>query len=344
MTPFTKLLFGALSSVCVVSLVVACGSSDNSEFGDPDGPKFIGDDGSFGEASLDGGDLYANDPLPKFCALDGGGTLPPTPTGTDQCPSDKNKPGCGCDTVGQQAACWTGLRANRSLGVCKDGVTTCQQVSENTRAWGPCEGEVLPTPGAKGKAGCACFSEGRWAIKNLVPCFVTQGGSNLTYTYSSKLTDPATGAVTCNPIPQGNPPYPPLDPVWSPNTVKVDCAGHFKLCYAIKAGSYDTPNAADCTLTKVCTEGDYPKEDVETPFPDLPGWSSADTACAEKFKTTGGYGEMTVQGISILCDQVDDGSGNAYVFNRVKYCPATCLDNPSAPECKDCSSGGSGTF
>ena len=26
----------------------------------------------------------------------------------------------------------------------------------------------------------------------------------------------------------------------------------------------------------------------------------------------------------MLCDKVDDGAGNAFVFNRVKYCPSIC--------------------
>ena len=27
-------------------------------------------------------------------------------------------------------------------------------------------------------------------------------------------------------------------PVWTANTLQVDCAGHFKLCYELKAGKY----------------------------------------------------------------------------------------------------------
>ena len=345
MNPVSKLVFGLGAALSVVSLVVACGSSDGSEFGDGGGPTFIDQDGSFGEGGIDSGDLYANDPLPKYCLVDGGVGAPPLPTGTDQCPSDKNKPGCGCDTLGATAACWTGLRANRNLGQCKDGMTTCVQVSENTKAWGPCSDEVLPTVGAKGKAGCSCFSEGRWKITNLIPCFVNKAGSGTFYAYSAKQNP--DNSVTCGAIPSGDPPYPPADPDhWSTDTVSVDCAGHFKLCYEIKGGKYETPGATDCSLTKVCVEGDYPAEGQEVAFPNLPAWHSENTACAQVFRDVGGYGEMTVQGISVRCDNVDDGTGNAFVFNRVKYCPTKCENgaNPSDPDCANCQTGGSGQF
>ena len=55
---------------------------------------------------------------------------------------------------------------------------------------------------------------------------------------------------------------------------------------------------------------------------------------------------MTVKGESVLCDKVDDGAGNAFVFNRVKYCPSKCRDmaNAALPECMNCQQGGSGEF
>ena len=68
--------------------------------------------------------------------LDGGGRAPPPVERHRGVPDDKNKPGCGCDTVGATAACWTGLRVNRHNGVCKDGMTTCMQINENTKAVG----------------------------------------------------------------------------------------------------------------------------------------------------------------------------------------------------------------
>ncbi len=79
-------------------------------------------------------------------------------------------------------------------------------------------------------------------------------------------------------------------------------------------------------------------------MPDLPGWSSTSTSCATAFATTGGYGEMSVVGLSVLCDKVDDGSGNPYVFNRVQYCPLACNTTPTGPGCQGCGQGGSGGF
>jgi hypothetical protein len=55
---------------------------------------------------------------------------------------------------------------------------------------------------------------------------------------------------------------------------------------------------------------------------------------------------MTVQGESILCDKVDDGSGGSIVFNRVQYCPSKCEQAANAmdPECLNCKQDGSGVF
>lgn len=334
---------GAGSIVSLVMLVVACGTTD-STFGDgnPNGPSPFENDGSFGSNTADGGDPYANDPPPKWCGAAGQPT-PPTPGGTAECPDDKNKPGCGCNNVGDTAACWTGLRTNRGLGVCKDGVTKCVQKSENVREWGPCEGEVLPTSGAtKGAPACKCFSKGQWNIKNLVPCGIyTVGDEAHPYEYSAGTKSDGSFECTANTVPPTKPAG-----TWSENSLNVDCAGHFRLCYAIKAGDMKTASASDCTLAQVCTEADYIKENVEQNFPPLDSWASPDSACALKFSTTGGYGEMTVKGLSVRCDNVDDGAGNPFVFNRVQYCPSKCQkpENASAPECVNCKQDGSGQF
>jgi hypothetical protein len=124
----------------------------------------------------------------------------------------------------------------------------------------------------------------------------------------------------------------------------VDCAGKFKLCYAMKAGSFDAPKPTDCLVAETCTEGDYAKENVEQAFPELPAWVGADPACAKQFTEKGGYGEMSVVGQSVLCDKIDDGSGKAQVFNRVRYCELACNSNPSLPQCANCQQGGSGQF
>jgi len=342
---------GALVSLAFV--VPACGS-DSSEFGEgtPDSgggaPIGPGLGGGPDNKTPDGGDPYANDPPPRWCGP-AGQPEPPKPGGTADCPDDKNKPGCGCTVLGEKKPCWTGLRANRNLGVCKDGETTCTQINENVKAWGPCEGQVLPTSGVtKGKDACKCFSLGQWKIANLSPCTAQVNG---TYYSLSTVTDGngsnnrPVGEADCPKLPtSGVPPVPGSD--WSTDTLKVDCAGHFKLCYELKVGNFDAPTAADCSLAKVCVEADYLKEDVEQTFPNLGPWRSTDSACAQKWETTGGYGEMTVVGESVRCDKVDDGAGNAFVFNRVKYCPSLCREaaNAGLPECQGCQQGGSGEF
>lgn len=347
------LALGALGSITFV--IAACGSSSDSTFvdGADSGDPSFNTDGGLGNLKPDSGDLYANDPPPKYCVLAGQST-PPKPGGTAECPDDKNKPGCACDKLGEEAACWTGLRVNRKLGQCKDGKTKCIQVNENAKTWGPCEGEVLPTVGeTKGKAACKCFSLGQWKLANMSPCFIKYGApSSGTYAVSTVTdgkgsTPKPVGQADCPAIPAASAPPPPKPSSdWSTDTLKVDCAGHFRLCYELKAGTFETPKATDCSLTKVCVEADYLKEDVEQPFPPLPAWTSPNSACAAQWETSGGYGEMTVVGESVLCDKVDDGAGNAFVFNRVKYCPTTCAlpANAGKPECQSCQQGGSGTF
>jgi hypothetical protein len=344
-------VLGALTGVA--ALVVACGSEDESKFGDPaNNTQFGNDGGSFNnDSSSPQEDLYKNDPPPSYCGPDAGNPAFPVVTGTEECPDDKNKPGCFCDKPGQTAACWTGLRKNRNLGICKDGQTVCQQKSENTYAWGPCEGQVLPASGAtKGAEACKCFSVGQWNIKNLTPCIAqyTPGGGATEYTAVSTV-EKAPNTYGC--FDYTGPATKPAGD-WSTDTLKVDCAGTFKLKYRIRQGNFDAPNAAtDCILGEVeLPEAYYPTPNVEMPWPNLPSWIGTDGACAKKWddvSATGvspGYGEMIVKGESILCDKIDDGAGNDFIFNRIKYCPSTCQANPSTPECMACQTSGSGQF
>ena len=345
-----------LVSVLAVGSVAACGADNSSTFsdGNPDasiGPGGPGDDAGF---NLDAGpdvDPYKNDPPPQYCGPDGGPSTPPPVGGTLDCPSDKNKEGCDCSAagIGATADCWMGLRANRHLGICKDGQTTCIHRSETSNTWGPCSGEVLPQPGGKGKAACKCFSAGQWKLSNLIPCFFTYSPSNAVYGISTVLD--ATGKAACeDPVPPEPPPAPPTK--WTDDTLNVDCAGHFRLCYELKAGDFNAPKATDCALTPrdasgkptLCVEGDYLKEGVEQAFPSIGAWVSKDTACSAQFKNTGGYGEMTVIGLSVQCDKVDDGAGNPEVFHRIQYCPFSCGQNPTGPGCANCQQGGSGQF
>jgi hypothetical protein len=283
---------------------------------------------------------WADDPPPQQC-FDGGLDYP-VPGGTPECPDDKNREGCPCKVSGEKAPCWPGYRKNRNRGVCHDGTTTCIQKGENERAWGPCEGYQLPT-GTEGAAACLCFSAGQWKISNLVPCFVDMGGGPGSAGAVSTLWNGSQAA--CPPL-SGNTIVQPSQP-WSPNTLRVDCSGHFKLCYTLKAGSAQSPQPSDCVLASVCTEADYPTANVEQAFPDLPSWlatSPAQTQCAQQFASSGGYGEMTVVGLSVECDEIDDDSGGPKVFNRVQYCPLACAQNPNGPGCENCQAGGSGSF
>ncbi len=269
-----------------------------------------------------------------ICAPDGAvGVDAAPPGGTPMCPDDKNLPGCTCPTVGATAACWTGLRAQRGIGVCKDGTTTCVMTGETSQGWGPCVGEVPPTPGATtGAAACKCFSSGQWAIANLSPCFYGTNGSG----GASSTTN--VGSVQCFAT------QPPAVPTsdWSTDTVTADCVGTFTLCYTLKAGMGSSPQPTDCTVAQVCTTNYYPVAGQVTPFPDLPAWTtstSAENACAAQFATTGGYGVMTATGESELCEAIGDvndaGVQTPFVFNTVTYCPLSCSTDPIERELRE---------
>jgi hypothetical protein len=339
----------------------ACGSTNNSTFTDggtgSDGTLMFGGDGGInhqhdvqlvgpvdtGAPSQDA--FFVNDPPPKYCGVEGG-TAPPMVGGTEMCPSDKNLPGCPCGTLGTTAPCWTGLRVNRGLGDCKDGTATCISADEGTEnVWSGCQGEVLPVMGATGAAACKCFSSGQWAIADLDPCFEYYNPPDSgppPYVVSSSLN--GTTVVCPMETPPGPPPVPSVP--WSDDTVKVDCAGQFTLCYTIKAGSASNPQPTDCVIGKSCVSGAYPTANVVQAFPPLPAWGNLNNqACAATFLASGGYGEMTVQGQSIYCEGIgaDDG-GAPEVFNRVPYCSFACTQNPMGSGCGSCQTMGGGTF
>lgn len=269
--------------------------------------------------------IYASDPPPMTC--DGGG-MPPPVGGTPQCPDDKNLPGCPCTQAGQMASCWTGLRKNRNHGICHDGMTTCVQTGESL-AWGPCDGEQLPT-GTTGKASCGCFSGGHWAIANLSPCFYTDGttsGAISTIVQGGQIQCPSDFSMAPSQS-------------WSTDTLQVDCTGSFTLCYTIKAGDGKNPQPSDCVITKACATAYYSTANQVQMWPDLKGWISSPSmgACVDQFKNTGGYGQMSVDGQSDECELVDK------VFQTVTYCPLSCNDPNPPAMCAQCMAGGGGSF
>ncbi|MGE0784175.1 MAG: hypothetical protein AB7S26_00705 [Sandaracinaceae bacterium] len=304
------------------------------------GPDFIyRDSGNLRDAAPNPDAFFADDPPPMECLEDGTmRAVADPPGGTPECPDDKNREGCPCNDIGETAACWPGLRVNRNRGICRDGMTTCNPFDEFRGTWGPCVGAVLPVDGAtRGPQACRCFSAGRWELDNLSPCFATYSPGGI-YAVS---THPDTGMCPSLSTP---PPTPPSS-IWTADRLTVDCEGRFNLCYTLKAGSADAPSPSDCTVSRVCT-GDfwYMTRDVVQELPPLPSWVGTDQACAAQFAASGGYGEMSVLGLSVECDAIDDGSGAEYVFNRVQYCPLSCSMTPTAPECMNCMRGGSGMF
>jgi hypothetical protein len=283
--------------------------------------------------------FFINDPAPPICGPDGGMSKPAPISGTADCPADKNRQGCPCTTVGMQAACWPGKRQNRNHGSCVDGTTTCGSTAEFGALWGPCKGYVLPKEGAtEGADACRCFSNGKWAISNVVPCVYSD--ASVTYLYSSHPD--AQHGFACDSVSTLPPPLPAAD--WSPSTLNVECAGQFKLCYALRAGHASEPKPDDCILVRSCIDVWYAHAGQSQVLPNLPGWTTTDAACAKRFSESGGYGEMSVIGISVECDPVNDGAGNATVFARAAYCTASCANTPNAANCTGCAVSGSGMF
>lgn len=282
-----------------------------------------GDGAIVAEAGADAG--VGPDPQPTSC--DGGG-VPPVVGGTPECPSDKNLPGCACSSSGTSAACWTGLRAQRGHGDCKDGTTSCE-ASDAGLAWGACNGEVLPTDAGTAKASCLCFSTGQWAVANTEPCFltVTDGSGNMTtVAYASTPGNPVTCPFNTT---TGQPTVPAT---WSTDTLTVDCTGFYTLCYALKAGDPTNPQATDCVLATTCTGGaHYDTAGVAQTFPPLPGWqtTASQDACVTQFLATGGYAVMSVSGQSDECQTVAEN------FQSVTYCASSATN---------CTAGGGGPF
>jgi len=352
-----NVVVGLVVALGTTSLVLACGSDDESKFKDPDasgGRTFLPIDGSaFSEAGDDPyGTFIKDDPPPNFCGIDGGPT-PKTIGGTKECPDDKNLPGCGCDTPGATAACWTGLRKNRNLGQCKDGMTTCNKAGENHNIWGECLGQKLPTVGATGEEACSCFSVGLWKIANTAPCVWSP--DNVTYYAYSTLPPAKDGdgpgkCTVADHLPSGA----KTPENWSTDTLKTDCAGTFKLCYRIKVGDYKNPSAADCTMGQSCVDVTYTTSGQEQVLDPLPSWNSTDSACAKKWEVetpadkSPGYGEMYVSGgQTVTCESVSNVPKDAeFIFNRVQYCAKKCRDaaNEKDADCVECQLKGQGAF
>ena len=180
---------------------------------------------------------------------------------------------------GEVASCWPGQRLNATTGVCHDGRPPARRASSSATAGARCEGYVLPVEGCiAGAPACRCFSNGTWALANLVPC-IFQDVDQKYYVYSSRPD--ATHGYACDPAMSVPPPAPAAG--WTPSTLTMDCGGRFKLCYTIKAGRVDDPRPDDCVLTQACVETWYPSAGTRQTLPDLPGWAATDTACTARF-------------------------------------------------------------
>jgi hypothetical protein len=134
--------------------------------------------------------------------------------------------------------------------------------------------------------GCSCALQGRWKLDNLSPCFFNADGGSDGAAQGAVSTAISGNMVTC-----------PMDfsmapsVAWSTDTFTTDCAGHFILCYSLKAGDGKNPQPSDCVFAHVCAEADYTTASQPQMWPALPGWitsTEAQAACARAFEDTGG--------------------------------------------------------
>ena len=196
------------------------------------------------------------------------------------------------------------------------------------------------SPGAAGDPGnpcptaaAVCFTTGRWQVDNLSPCFFSTGVGT---TPDGAVSTVQAGPQIMCPLDVSMAPAQP----WSTDTFTADCAGHFRLCYTLKAGNAKAPQANDCVVAQSCAEGDYATANQAQTWANLPGWitTGAAKACAQAFYASGGYGEMSVTGTPLGCP------ATSKTLASVTYCPQTCLQDPSAAGCANCLAGGDGRF
>jgi hypothetical protein len=115
--PAQRLGRAALYALGVGLAAAACSGSANSVIGDDAGGT---DDGQLGR--------------------DGSGTL----KGGIDCVNGPDYTGCPCDGTATRV-CYTGAPATLGVAPCAPGVQRCLATQEAQYAYGPCEGETLPT-------------------------------------------------------------------------------------------------------------------------------------------------------------------------------------------------------
>jgi hypothetical protein len=179
-----------------------------------------------------------------------------------------------------------------------------------------------------GDAACGCLAHGDWNIDNLSPCFVMNGATSMV---SGAISTVYQGQTAMCPIDDTAAPQAP----WSTDTFETDCAGHYRLCFSLRAGDAMNPKPTDCLVAVSCAESDYATPDVTQAWPPLPSWitTGAETTCAQNMAATGGYGIMTATGTPTGCGAVTKAIA---IFS---YCPLSCLP----PACT-CQPTGSGVF
>jgi hypothetical protein len=177
-------------------------------------------------------------------------------------------------------------------------------------------------------AACGCLAHGDWNVANISPCFFMNGTAA---TVSGAISTVYDGQTAMCPLDDTAAPQAP----WSTDTFETDCAGHYRLCFSLRAGDATNPKPTDCLVAVSCAESDYATSDVTQAWPPLPSWitTGAETTCAQTMAATGGYGIMTATGTPTGCGAVTKA------FAIFTYCPLTCIP----PACT-CQSMGTGVF
>ena len=192
--------------------------------------------------------------------------LPPPPTpGTPECPDDKKPPRLRMSDAGKTIPCLAGAARKPQLGhLSRRRNHLRARAGELGQNLGSMKDTSCPSPERPPEPmPASVFRRDAGRFDNLVPCFYTLKRSRHRAT-SSVIQG---GKPTCVDEPAAAKPTSP----WSPEHLTVDCVGHWKLCYTLRAGDGKI-RSTDCVVATSCNRRRLPMPTNHQALPQLPAW------------------------------------------------------------------------